>query len=108
MSTKRYKVAHNPELSGASLEPSDSSSSLIPQEGVAELRTHIQDLDEELRQLQDAFVNNDLDVADTLEKMRRLVMELELARQCLRYLEEGGGCTPWTSKKVNRLYSAPH
>jgi hypothetical protein len=106
MSSELYKIIHDPELKVASLEPSEYFMRLSVEEGVAKLKSHIEILKEELRQHQRVFMNDDVDIPKSLEKMRRLILELELCQQCIPYFQECRHFSPRPLQMVSRLPSA--
>ena len=88
MSNRLYKVVHDSEHKVARMEPSHYFRMTLPQLAIVELKAHIETLDQELRQCKQAFVDDDLDLLEGLEKMRRLILEIELARQCMAYFRK--------------------
>ncbi len=108
MSNRLYKVVHDSEHKVARMEPSHYFETTLPQVAIVELKAHIETLDQELRQYQQAFVDDDLDMPEGLEKMRRLILEIELARQCMAYFQNSYYVTSFGVNKGQRVTFADH
>lgn len=107
MSNELYRVIHHPELKVASIElPPPSTVRLSPQKEIDKLKTHLETLNEELRRHQHAFMDDELDVSEAFEKMRRVILEIELAKHYYARARERYDEGPWASDMVNRLPSA--
>jgi hypothetical protein len=106
MSNQLYRVIHHPELKVARIELPPPSMRLSPQQEIAKLKSHVQTLNEELKRHQQAFIDDQLDVPEAFEKMRRVILEIELAKHYIARARERYDEGPWASDMVNRLPSA--
>jgi len=106
MDTGLYEVIYDPELKAVRMELPPYFRELPAREGVAKLKEHIRELNEELRRHRQAFMGDDVEVPTSLEKMRRLILELELCQQSIPYFQECRHFSPRPLKMVNRLHSA--
>ena len=101
-----YEFIYDPALKSARMELSSYLIGLSVHECVAELKRRIEKLNEELRRHQQAFRSDAVDVSKSLEKMRRLILELELCQQTIPYFQECRHFSPRSLQMVNRLHSA--
>ena len=105
MSNQLYRVIHYPELKVARIELPPPSMRLSPQQET-KLTSHVETLNEELQRLQQAFIDDELDVLEAFEPMRRVILEIELAKHYIACARERYDEGPWASDMVNRLPSA--
>lgn len=106
MGNELYRVIHYPELKVARIELSPPSMRLSLQQEIAKLKSHVETLNEELKRHQQAFVDDELDVPEAFEKMRRVILEIELAKYYIARARERYDEGPWASHMVNRLPAA--
>ena len=106
MDTGLYEVIYDPDLKAARLELSAYFMGLPAREGVAKLKEHIRELNEELGRHRQAFMGDAVDVSKSLEKIRRLSLELELCQQSIPYFQECRHFSPRSLQMVNSLHSA--
>jgi len=106
MSNELYRVIHHPDLKVARVELPPPSMRLSPQQGIAKLKSHVETLNEELKRHQQAFIADELGVHEAFEKMRRVILEIELAKHYIARAREGYDKGPWASDVVKRLPSA--
>jgi hypothetical protein len=106
MSKELYRVIHDPQLKVARIELPPPSMRLSPQQEIAKLRSHVETLNEELKRHQQAFIDDERDVPEAFEKMRRVILEIELAKYYIARARERYDEGPWVSDMVNRLPSA--
>jgi hypothetical protein len=106
MSNQLYRVIHHPELKVARIELPPPSMRLSPQQEIAKLKSHVQTLNEELQRHQQAFIDDELDVPEAFEKMRRVILEIELAKHYIARARERYSEGPWASDMFKRLPSA--
>lgn len=59
MDHELYKIIYNRKLKVGRMEPSEYFVRLLPHEGIAELKSQIAKLNEELRQHQQVFMDDD-------------------------------------------------
>jgi len=106
MGNKLYEIIHDFELKAASIEPSQYLLMLPPQEAAAELRIHIERLNEEFQRHEQAFIRDELDIEEALEEVRRLILEMEVVKHCIACFLDRGDFRPWDSKRGSKLRSA--
>lgn len=106
MSNELYRIIYDPGLKAARMELSPYFMRLSPDEGVAKLKSCIETLSKELRQRQQVFMDDDVDIPKSLEEIRRLVLELELCQQCIPYFLEHIHFRPLAPKDVEGLRPA--
>jgi lysyl-tRNA synthetase class I len=106
MGKKLYEIIHDLELKVARIEPSQYLMMLPPQEAVADLRIHIERLNEEFQRHEQAFIRDELDTQEALEGIRRLILEIELVKHCIACFLDRGDFRPWDSKKGGKFRSA--
>jgi hypothetical protein len=106
MGNKLYEMIHDLELKVARIEPSQYLLMLSPEEAAAELRMHIEHLNEKFQRHEQAFIRDELDTKEALEGMRSLILDIELAKHCIACFLNRGDFTPWDSKMGSKLRSA--
>jgi hypothetical protein len=106
MGDKLYEIIHDLELKVARIEPSEYLLMLSPEEAVAELRIHVEHLNEELQRHEQVFIRDELDMEETIEEMRRLILEIELVKHSIAYFLVRRDFGPWDSKNGSTLRSA--
>ncbi len=106
MDTGLYEVIYDPELKTARIKLPPPSMRLSPQQEIAKLKSHVERFNEELKRHQQAFIDDELDVPEAFEKMRRVILKIELAKYYIARARERYDEGPWASDMVNRLPSA--
>jgi len=106
MGNKLYEIIHDLELKVARIEPSQYLLMLSPEEAVADLRIHIERLNEEFQRHEQAFIRDELDTQEALEGIRRLILEIELVKHCIACFLDRRDFRPWDSKKGSKFRSA--
>ncbi len=106
MDTELYEFIYDSELKTARMQLPLYYIGLPAHECVAELKSRIEKLNKELRRHQRAFMGDNVDVPKSLEKMRRVILEIELAKHYYARARERYDEGPWASDMVNRLPSA--
>ncbi len=92
----------------ASIEPSQYLSRLSPEEAVAELRIHVEHLNEELQRHEQVFIRDELDMEEAIEEMRRLILEIELVKHSIAYFLVRSDFRPWDPSKRAAHCDRPH
>jgi len=106
MGNRLYETIHDFELKATSIDPSQYLLMLSPEEAVAELRIHIERLNEKFQRHEQAFIRDELDTEEALEGMRRLILETELVKHCIACFLDRGDFRPWDWKRGSKLPSA--
>jgi hypothetical protein len=88
------------------MEPSEYFMRLSPHERIDELKSQIAKLNEELRWHQQVLMDEDGDIPTSVEKIRQLILEMELCQQCIPWFQQPHHFSARASGKVNRLRSA--
>lgn len=89
-------VEDDPKGRTVRVKPSEYLLERLPHKAIAELKAYIKSLGDNLRQYQQAFTDEDLDIPENFEKVRKLSSELEIAQNYLAHLKK-------TSKSIKYL-----
>ena len=89
-------IRDDPEGQTGRVKPSEYLLEIDPQEAIAELKAYIESMEDDLRQSSQAFSDEDLEILENFEKVRKLSSELEIAQNYLAHLKK-------TSKSIKYL-----